>query len=86
MTVNQWIKGFAEEEGKLLLDFQPVLSDSKGFRKKEFATKDGERSAEVRETIACAGLPFKPRNPNWRLKKGRIIIFPQNPTREDNAV
>lgn len=41
LAVNQWIKEFAKEEGILLLDFQPALSDSKGVRKKEFATKDG---------------------------------------------
>ena len=41
MAVNQWIKEFARGEGILLLDFQPVLSDAKGVRKKEFATKDG---------------------------------------------
>ena len=41
MAVNQWIKEFARGEGILLLDFQPALSDAKGVRKKEFATKDG---------------------------------------------
>jgi len=41
MEVNQWIKEFAREEGILLLDFQPALSDAKGFRKKEYASPDG---------------------------------------------
>lgn len=40
-AVNQWIKEYVRENGLLLLDFQPVLSDAKGVRKKEFATKDG---------------------------------------------
>lgn len=39
--VNQWIKDFARENGLFLLDFEPILSDAKGFRKKEFATPDG---------------------------------------------
>jgi lysophospholipase L1-like esterase len=41
MAVNQWIKEYAGKEGIVLLDFQTVLSDAKGFRKKEFAAKDG---------------------------------------------
>ena len=52
MGVNQWIKEFAWEEGILLLDFQPALSDAKGVRKKEFATKDGSHiSAEGYEKM-----------------------------------
>jgi len=52
IAVNHWIKEFAREEGILLLDFQPALSDSKGVRKKEFATKDGSHiSAEGYEKM-----------------------------------
>jgi lysophospholipase L1-like esterase len=52
MAVNKWIREFAREEGILLFDFQPVLSDSKGIRKKEFATKDGTHiSAEGYEKM-----------------------------------
>jgi lysophospholipase L1-like esterase len=52
MAVNQWIKEFAREEGILLLDFQPALSDEKGVRKKEFATPDGSHiSAEGYEKM-----------------------------------
>ena len=52
IAVNNWIKEFAREEGILLLDFQPALSDVKGVRKKEFATKDGSHiSAEGYEKM-----------------------------------
>jgi len=52
MAVNQWVKEFAREEGIILLDFQPALSDPKGVRKKEFATKDGSHiSAEGYEKM-----------------------------------
>ncbi|MBM4340550.1 MAG: hypothetical protein FJ110_13535 [Deltaproteobacteria bacterium] len=46
LTVNQWIEAFAREEGILLLDFQPVLSDPKGVRKREFATPDGSHISQ----------------------------------------
>jgi lysophospholipase L1-like esterase len=41
LDTNRWIRKFAEENGILLLDFQPLIADEKGFRKKEFATEDG---------------------------------------------
>ncbi len=41
VAMNDWIKEFAKENKLLLLDFQTVLSDTKGIRKKEFAAKDG---------------------------------------------
>ena len=52
MAVNQWIKEFAREEGILLLDFQPALSEKNGVRRKEFATPDGSHiSAEGYEKM-----------------------------------
>jgi len=39
--LNRWLRGYAEQEGLLLLDLEPVLSDESGTRKKEFAKEDG---------------------------------------------
>jgi lysophospholipase L1-like esterase len=41
LAVNRWIRTYAEEHGVPLLDFQPLIADEKGFRKKQFATEDG---------------------------------------------
>lgn len=39
--VNEWIRTTAQREGILLLDFESVLAESKGVRRKEFAKPDG---------------------------------------------
>jgi len=41
LDTNRWIRKYAEENRIALLDFQPLIADEKGFRKKEFATEDG---------------------------------------------
>lgn len=41
LETNRWIRNYARENSILLLDFQPLIADEKGFRKKEFATEDG---------------------------------------------
>lgn len=41
LETNRWIRGYARENRILLLDFQPLIADEKGFRKKAFATEDG---------------------------------------------
>jgi acyl-CoA thioesterase-1 len=41
LEVNQWIRELAAREKLLLLDLQPVVSEPKGQRRKEFAREDG---------------------------------------------
>jgi lysophospholipase L1-like esterase len=41
VEVNQWIRQTATSEGILLLDFEGVLADQRGVRRKEFAQPDG---------------------------------------------
>lgn len=38
---NEWLRDYAEREGLLLLDLEPVLADARGRRRKEFAKEDG---------------------------------------------
>jgi len=65
LETNRWIRDFARENSILLLDFQPLIADEKGFRKKEFATEDGTHisaaayeklTAYAQETLAAAGV------------------------------
>ena len=41
LNTNEWIRGYAAKNNLLVLDFQPLLSDRKGNRRKEYATPDG---------------------------------------------
>jgi lysophospholipase L1-like esterase len=41
LKTNQWIKEYAREQGIPILDFQPLLADEEGRRKKEYAAADG---------------------------------------------
>ena len=41
LEINQWLKNYAKQNGLLLLDLQPIISDEHNVRKKEYATKDG---------------------------------------------
>lgn len=41
IETNRWIKETATREGILLLDFEKVLADQSGLRRKEFALPDG---------------------------------------------
>lgn len=47
MQMNLWIKDMAAHEGILLLDYQVVLSDSNGVRKKVFAQEDGSHISQA---------------------------------------
>jgi lysophospholipase L1-like esterase len=40
-TLNAWLRNFADREGLLLLDLQPVVSDAGGQRRRGFAAEDG---------------------------------------------
>ena len=40
-TVNQWIREYSRANKVILLDFESVLSDKTGARKKEYAADDG---------------------------------------------
>jgi len=41
LELNGWLRQYAEQNGLLLLDLQPLLSDRSGRRKREYATEDG---------------------------------------------
>ena len=41
IDINEWIKRYAKVNDLMLLDFQAVLSDGEGIRRKEYATSDG---------------------------------------------
>ncbi len=41
LDTNRWLKDFANQQNLLLLDLQPIISDSRNVRKKEYATEDG---------------------------------------------
>ncbi len=44
--VNRWIEDFAQREGLVVLDLEPVFSNQKGFRMKEYATSDGSHISQ----------------------------------------
>jgi lysophospholipase L1-like esterase len=41
LDTNKWLKDFANQQNLLLLDLQPIISDSRNVRKKGYATEDG---------------------------------------------
>jgi len=41
ININEWIKQFGEQNGILVLDIQPVISDNNNFRIKEYSKEDG---------------------------------------------
>jgi lysophospholipase L1-like esterase len=41
LEMNRWLKEFGRDQKIVVLDFQPVISEASGFRKKEYATEDG---------------------------------------------
>lgn len=43
---NRWMREAAAHDGILLLDFEVVLADKHGARRKEFATKDGSHISQ----------------------------------------
>ena len=47
LKTNRWLRQFAAEEGVLLLDFQPALSDGASRRRKAFAIDDGSHISEA---------------------------------------
>jgi len=50
LITNQWTREFAREKGIALLDFQPLLADGEGRRKKEYAKDDGSHLSEAAYT------------------------------------
>ena len=46
ISVNEWMRDYAEQQNLLLLDLQKVISDENGLRKKECATEDGSHISE----------------------------------------
>lgn len=41
VAMNRWLSEFGDREGLLVLDFQAALSDSRGWRSRQFALPDG---------------------------------------------
>ena len=41
LELNRWLREYARQEGLLLLDLQPAVSDAAHFRRREFAASDG---------------------------------------------
>lgn len=41
MEANRWLRDFSRQEGLVVLDFQRLLSDHNGRRRREFAQEDG---------------------------------------------
>lgn len=41
LAMNQWLREHAKTNDLLLIDLQPLLSDERGIREKEYATQDG---------------------------------------------
>jgi uncharacterized SAM-binding protein YcdF (DUF218 family)/lysophospholipase L1-like esterase len=44
---DKWLRAYAEREGLLLLDLQPVLSDASGYRRSDLAVDDGSHISEA---------------------------------------
>lgn len=40
-ALNEWLRGYAREQGLQLLDFEKVFDDGRGFRKVEYSSEDG---------------------------------------------
>lgn len=47
LDTNEWLRATTQREGILLLDFESVLADSNGIRRKEFARPDGSHISPV---------------------------------------
>lgn len=47
LTINQWLREYAQNQNLILLDFQPLLSDDKNERKKRYAIPDGSHISIV---------------------------------------
>ncbi len=71
LDMNQWIKQFASENDLITLDFQPLLSDENGIRKKEYATPDGSH-------ISSAGYDKLSRYAQEVLTYSVSVQFGQN--------
>ena len=69
LDMNQWIRKYAEENDIVLFDFQPLIADEKGFRKKEFANEDGIHisPAAYEQLTAYAKAKFNASRTNNRV-------------------
>lgn len=47
MSTNEWLRKFALQENLKLIDFESVLANPDGSRKKEYATEDGSHITEA---------------------------------------
>lgn len=72
MATNAWLKELAAEQGVLLLDIQPMISDENGFRRPEYAEADGSHlSPEAYEVLTeRVGRQLKEWRENGRLQLG----------------
>ena len=46
LAVNEWFREYAKHHELLLLDLQPLISDSRGKREKVYSTDDGSHVSE----------------------------------------
>lgn len=51
ISMNSWLREYAEREKIAVLDFQPVLADDRGYRKKEYASEDGSHLSPAAYTV-----------------------------------
>jgi len=66
LQTNHWIRGYARTQKIPLLDFQPLLSDGEGRRKREYAKEDGSH-------ISLTGYVRLSLYANEELSKSLII-------------
>jgi lysophospholipase L1-like esterase len=59
LTANEWMRTYAKDEGILLLDFQPVVSDKNNYRQKAYAASDGSHvSPEGYRALTAYAAPI----------------------------
>jgi hypothetical protein len=46
-AVNEWLRAVARDRGLRVLDFESVLDDGRGFRRREFTREDGSHLSEA---------------------------------------
>lgn len=51
ISMNSWLREYAAREKIAVLDFQPVLADDRGYRKKEYASEDGSHLSPAAYTV-----------------------------------
>jgi lysophospholipase L1-like esterase len=59
LDVNRWLRETAAREGVLLLDLQPIVSDSSQIRRRQYATPDGSHlTPAAYEALTAYALPI----------------------------